>query len=183
MNALKNIKSILLALMLLGLSYGGQAEANKSGYRNCLKTKPIQFAGTIVDAVIATPALSTLKELVIQAKLVDALNGPGPLTVYAPVNAAFEAIPKDILDGIANDNGVLTSVLTYHVSAGIKDPRRLRIPAQVKTLQGQTVFFSFGKEPQINQSIAECRGVRTTNGIVWLIDSVLLPQFKISPGM
>jgi len=98
MNALKNIKSILLALMMLGLSYGGQAGANTSGYRNCLKTKPIQFAGTIVDAVIATPALSTLKELVIQAKLVDALNGPGPLTVYAPVNAAFAAIPKDILD-------------------------------------------------------------------------------------
>lgn len=181
MNALKSIKSIFLAMMVMGLIYGGSAEANRSGYINCLRTKPIQFDGTIVDAVLATPALSTLKDLVINAGLVDALNGPGPLTVYAPVNAAFLAIPEDIRTGIVSDDTVLTSVLTYHVSLGIRDPRRPRIPSEVKTLQGQTVFFSSAKQPQINQSIAACQGVRTTNGIVWLIDSVLLPQFKVSP--
>jgi uncharacterized surface protein with fasciclin (FAS1) repeats len=113
--------------------------------------------------------------------LVDALNGPGPLTVYAPTNAAFAAIPGAVLGAIGGDTAVLTAVLTYHVSAGIKDPRRPLYPLEVKTLQGQTVFFDFDKAPQINQSTASCQAVRTTNGIVWIIDSVLLPQFKISP--
>jgi uncharacterized surface protein with fasciclin (FAS1) repeats len=75
---------------------------------------------------------------------------------------------------------ILTAVLTYHVSPGLKDPRRPLRPLEVKTLQGQTVFLDsgLGKRPQVNQSTAKCQGVRTTNGIVWIIDSVLLPQFK-----
>jgi len=48
----------------------------------------------------------------------------------------------------------------------------------VTTLQGQSVFLEYDKGPQVNQSTAACEGVRTSNGIVWIIDSVLLPQFK-----
>jgi uncharacterized surface protein with fasciclin (FAS1) repeats len=103
--------------------------------------------------------------------------------VYAPTNAAFDLVPQALVDLLKSDpQGLLTAVLTYHVSKGIQDPRKPLYPKETATLQpqGQTVFLDYddGKGPQINQSTASCQGVRATNGVVWLIDSVLLPQFK-----
>ncbi len=74
---------------------------------------------------------------------------------------------------------VLPAVLTYHVSPGTVDPRRPLLP-EVPTLQGQTLFVEYEKRngPQVDQSKASCTGVRTSNGTVWVIDSVLLPQFR-----
>ena len=149
-----------------------------SDYRSCRKTKLTDFEGTIVDAAIATPALSTLKDLVIAADLAGALSGAGPFTVFAPTNDAFAKIPGAVLSAIGSDKATLTSVLTYHVTPGHTDPRKSLWPREVKTLQGQTLFLDYDKTPQINQSNATCQGVRTTNGVVWVIDSVLLPQFK-----
>jgi uncharacterized surface protein with fasciclin (FAS1) repeats len=137
------------------------------------------FPGTIVDAAIATPDLSTLVSLVVAADLVGPLSGKGPLTVYAPTNAAFGKVPAPLLGLIGGDPALLTSVLTYHVTPGTVDLRKAIAPMAVKTLQGQSVFVSHGKNgPQVNQSGAACKGVKTTNGTVWIIDSVLLPQFK-----
>jgi uncharacterized surface protein with fasciclin (FAS1) repeats len=165
--------------------YGGSAQATTgASYLQCLSTAPAHFNGTILDAVVQTCAakgqLCTLRDLVVAADLGGALSGPGPLTVYAPTDEAFAKIPADILTAIGGDNAILTAVLTYHVSPGLKDPRRPLRPVEVKTLQEQTVFLDsgLGKRPQVNQSNAKCQGVRTTNGIVWIIDSVLLPQFK-----
>jgi uncharacterized surface protein with fasciclin (FAS1) repeats len=72
----------------------------------------------------------------------------------------------------------LTAVLTYHVVAGPADPRTARTK-EVTTLQGQTLFIGFDKAKggAVNQSTADCTAVHTTNGTVWVIDSVLLPQF------
>ena len=164
------------AMAVFGMA---QAHATKGGeFKSCLKTPLVEFNGTIVDAAVATPALSTLTSLVINAGLVGALNGPGNLTVYAPTNDAFEKVPGALLTAIGSDNDVLTAVLTYHVVAGPGDPRRSPIPREVVTLQGQSVFLDSDRgEAQVNQSVAACQGVRTTNGTVWIIDSVLLPQF------
>lgn len=146
----------------------------------CRHAPLAQFNGTIVDAAVATPELSTLVQLVQAAGLVGALSGPGPLTVFAPTNAAFAKVPPALLNLIGGDTALLTSVLTYHVSPGQRDPRRSAFfPAEVPTLQGQSLFLEFESgKPQVNQSTAQCTGVKTTNGVVWIIDSVLLPQFK-----
>jgi len=160
--------------MLLGAAAG---HASAAGLQQCLKTKPVRFDGTIVDAALATPALSTLVNLVINAGLVDALNAPGNLTVFAPTDEAFGAIPGSVLDAIGSDVDILAAVLTYHVIAGKADPRRAVRPRKVETLQGQNVFLSFDGTAQVNQSNVSCQGVRTDNGTVWIIDSVLLPQF------
>lgn len=177
------IRKALLALAALGLAYGVPVHATDSGYLKCLKTPPVHFNGTIVDAVVQTckdtGQLCTLRDLVLAAGLAGALSGPGPLTVYAPTDEAFDKIDKEVLTAIGSDIPLLTTVLTYHVSLGIKDPRRPLLPKEEKTLlKGQTVFLDYDKKPQVNQSNASCKGVRTTNGIVWIIDSVLLPQFK-----
>lgn len=180
---MKSLLKTAFALAVTASLYGGPAEADSktgrplSGIAKCLRTTPVYFDGTIVDAAVATPQLSTLVDLVTAAGLVEALSGPGPLTVYAPTNDAFSKIPAEVLGVIGSDTSLLTSVLTYHVSPGLKDPRR-RVLKEIDTLQGQTVFLKYDGGPQINQSMAECMAVRTTNGVVWIIDSVLMPQFN-----
>jgi len=164
--------------------FSGVAKAGQFDYRayyRCAKTTLTHFDGTIAEAAASTEVLSTLYSLVGLAGLGDALSGPGPLTVYAPVNSAFAKIPAPLVDLlVSNPQDLLTKVLTYHVSSGIRDPRKYFYPTEVSTLQGQTVFLDYENKvgPQVNQSnLVSCKGVRTTNGVVWLIDSVLLPQF------
>lgn len=186
----KQLVSAAAALVLGAFALVGTAQAtgdNKpwgGGFKNygqCLKTKPIKFDGTIVEAALATPELSILADLVVTAGLVDDLSQPGNLTVFAPTDAAFLAIPPDQLDAIGGDTDVLTSVLTYHVVGGPVDPRRSIIIRKVPTLQGQNLFLSYNKNPQINQSNTSCQGIRTSNGTVWVIDSVLMPQYVQMP--
>lgn len=188
----KQLVSTAAALVLGAFALVGATQAEATGYKNpwgggyknygqCLKTKPVKFDGTIVDAALATPELSILADLVVDAGLADALSQPGNLTVFAPTNDAFLAIPSDLLDAIGSDPDVLTSVLTYHVVGGPVDPRRSIVIRKVPTLQGQSLFLSYHKNPQINQSNTGCQAVRTTNGTVWLIDSVLMPQYFPMP--
>ena len=164
--------------------------AQIKAFFECANTPAAKFPGTIVEAALATPELSALANAVVAAGLVDTLNGPGPFSVYAPINSAFEAIPDEILNGIlsvTDEDGNLVglqAVLTYHVANGKgfkKDPRRVfntRI-AQIRTVQGQQLFFSRDRKgTEINQSnLVSCQPVKATNGIVYLIDSVMLPQF------
>jgi uncharacterized surface protein with fasciclin (FAS1) repeats len=184
---MKNFKTKTTAIIvsvMLNLPLAGIANAhnlNVSQYVTCLRTSLTHFDGTIAQAAAATPELSTLYSLVGLAGLGEALSGTSKLTVYAPTNSAFDKLPAPLVDLLTADpKGLLTTVLTYHVSTGIRDPRRAFIPKETNTLQGQTVFLEYenGKGPQVNQSNVNCKGVKTNNGVVWLIDSVLLPQFK-----
>lgn len=164
------------ALFMLGAAQASAGSPSKN-YGRCLTTKPIKFDGTIAEAAIATPELSTLVDLVVAAGLDGALSAPGNLTVFAPTNDAFSAIPGPLLAAIGGDDDVLNSVLTYHVVPGRVDPRKSLVPREVTTLQGQTVFLGYDGNPQINQSNTDCQAVRATNGTMWIVDSVLLPQF------
>jgi len=177
--SLRHIGVAAVAALSVMATSAQASNVNLKSFLECRSTKLVNFPGTIVDAAIATPELSTLVNLVVSANLVGALSAPGNLTVYAPTNDAFGKVPAPLLGLIGGDVNLLTSVLTYHVSPGTADPRRNLIPHQVKTLQGQTLFVGYDKDgASVNQSVASCTGVKTTNGTVWLIDSVLLPQFK-----
>jgi uncharacterized surface protein with fasciclin (FAS1) repeats len=171
-----SFRPIALALSLATASLAAHAAPT---FAECRSTTAVNFPGTIVDAAVATPALSTLTSLVVAAGLADALAAPGNLTVFAPTNDAFGKIPAPVLGAIGGDVGVLTAVLTYHVVPGAADPRMAR-KKEVATLQGQTLFIGFerGTGAAVNQSTADCTAVHTTNGTVWIIDSVLLPQFR-----
>jgi uncharacterized surface protein with fasciclin (FAS1) repeats len=173
-----NMKTIILAgTTALAFAFGTAAQA-QSSMGQCLSTNIVQFDGTVVDAALATPELSTLVDAVVAAGLVDALNDADNITVYAPTNDAFGAIPGDIADAILGDIDLLTAVLTYHVSPGKTDPRRHVEALRRPTLQGQYVFYHrTGMEPHVNGAAVSCQGVNTSNGFVWIIDSVLLPVF------
>ena len=167
------------------LSFSGNASAQLAGpFYSCIKTDLVEFDGTVVDAAVATPELSTLVTAVTAAGLVDALATTEGITVYAPTDEAFGMVPASVLDALLADTNLLTQVLTYHVTAEPAwkaDPRRgsAANPRVVSTLQGQSLSVGFhpGGAPSVNQATADCTGVSTSNGVVWILDSVLLPQF------
>lgn len=173
-----SLAAISLATAVSAVPAMAQASTTKD-FLQCRSTSLTTFNGTLVEAAVATPELSTLVSLVQAANLVGPLSGKGPFTVFAPTNAAFAKVPAPLLSLLGSDVGLLSGVLTYHVTTGTVDPRRSLIPSQVKTLNGQTVYVGYDASgASVNQSTAACKGVRTSNGTVWIIDSVLLPQFK-----
>lgn len=171
-------KLAVAGTVALACTYGTAAMADASGQlAECLSTPMVNFDGTVVDAALATPELSTLVDAVVAAGLVDALNDAENITVYAPTNAAFAAIPGDITGALLADVPALTAVLTYHVTPNLEDPRRFVSPVRRGTLQGDVVFYQrMNSAPMVNNAEVSCTGVMTSNGYVWIIDSVLFPQ-------
>jgi transforming growth factor-beta-induced protein len=127
------------------------------------------------DLVVATEDLSTLKTAVEAAELESALQGVDPLTVFAPNNAAFAALPEGALEGLLADIPQLTAVLTYHVLAGTQlaadlDRRRLRHPE--RSLRHRDHSQGLVK---VNDATVIGPDVLASNGVAHVIDTVLLP--------
>lgn len=141
------------------------------------------FSGMAQDpaatAASNNPALSTLVTAVTEADLVDTLNGEGPFTIFAPANAAFEAIPADTLNAVLADQAQLTDILTYHVIAGEKMSSQDLIDAgSAETVQGgELTFTEEGDSLMVNDSATGvCIDVPTANATVHIIDAVLMPS-------
>ena len=140
------------------------------------------FSGMADDpaatAASNNPELTTLVSAVEAAGLVDTLNGAGPFTIFAPVNAAFDEIPAADLDGVLADEALLTSILTYHVVAGQMSGADLAAAGTVTTVNGAdlTITESDGALT-INgeEATVVCQDVPTANATVHLIDAVLMP--------
>jgi uncharacterized surface protein with fasciclin (FAS1) repeats len=131
----------------------------------------------VATAASNTPELSTLVTAVTKADLVDTLNSAQGITVFAPTNDAFAAVPKPTLDKALGDpKGLLTTVLTYHVVPGQLTPDQLA--GSHKTLQGDTIQISgSGEDFKVNgDSSVVCGNIQTANATVYLIDQVLLPK-------
>jgi uncharacterized surface protein with fasciclin (FAS1) repeats len=131
----------------------------------------------VATAASNTPELSTLVTAVKKADLVNTLNSAQGITVFAPTNDAFAALPKPTLDkALGNPKGLLTTVLTYHVVQGQLAPDQLA--GSHKTLQGGTIQVTgSGQDFKINgNSSVVCGNVKTANATVYLIDQVLLPK-------
>jgi uncharacterized surface protein with fasciclin (FAS1) repeats len=131
----------------------------------------------VATAASNTPQLSTLVTAVKKADLVDSLNTAQGITVFAPTNDAFGALPKPTLDKALGDpKGLLTTVLTYHVVPGQLAPDQLA--GSHKTLQGGTIQVSgSGEDFKVNgNSSVICGNIQTANATVYLIDQVLLPK-------
>src|SRR5215213_830472 len=131
----------------------------------------------VATAAANTPELSTLVTAVKQADLVNTLNSAQGITVFAPTNDAFSALPKATLDKALGDpKGLLTTVLTYHVVPGQLTPDQLA--GSHKTLQGDTLQVTgSGQDFTVNgNSSVVCGNIKTANATVYLIDQVLLPK-------
>ncbi|TQJ48614.1 fasciclin domain-containing protein [Phycicoccus sp. SLBN-51] len=137
------------------------------------------FAGMATDPVATAasnnPVLSTLVTAVGKAGLADTLNTAKDITVFAPTNDAFAAVPKATLDGaMADPKGLLTKVLTNHVVQGRLSPDQLA--GDHKTLAGTTITVEgSGEDFTVGKAKVVCGNVQTANATVYIIDGVLLP--------
>lgn len=128
----------------------------------------------LVETASETPGLSILVDLVAQAGLVETLKGDGPFTVFAPTNNAFRALPTGTLSMLARDIDALTEVLLYHVVADEILSQDLVDGALVTTVLGSDVSVSLNP-PMINDADIYTADILATNGVIHVIDSVLIP--------
>merc|ERR1712168_713316 len=139
--------------------------------------------GSVVDVVVKDQDFSTLLKAVQTAKLATTLSGNGPFTVFAPTNEAFAKLPPGVLDNLLKNVTALTDVLTYHVVSGTFYSQGLA-SGDVKTLEGKNVQVSVGDDGvMINTAKVIMADLSVTNGVIHVIDSVLIPpkmSFKLS---
>ena len=130
----------------------------------------------IVETAIADGRFTTLVAAVQAADLVDALQGDGPLTVFAPTDDAFAALPEGTVEALLADIPTLTDILLYHVVDGrllASDVLGLEFAA---TLQGSTVNFSLDNDKaMVNDAQIIITDILTSNGVIHVIDAVILP--------
>jgi uncharacterized surface protein with fasciclin (FAS1) repeats len=132
----------------------------------------------IVEVATAAGSFSTLLAAVKAAGLVETLQGEGPFTVFAPSDAAFAKVPKATLDALLADKAALKSVLTFHVVSGrvVAGDIVKANGAMPKTVNGQPLDIKVrdGKV-YVNGAQVVTADVQASNGVIHIIDSVLLP--------
>jgi uncharacterized surface protein with fasciclin (FAS1) repeats len=130
---------------------------------------------TIADTAAANPQLSTLSKLVADAGLTETLRGTGPFTVFAPTDEAFKAVPAKTMQELAANKEMLKAVLTYHVIAGKVMAADVKV-GNVKTVNGANLALGkAGTFVTVEEALVQQADVAATNGVVHVIDKVLLP--------
>ena len=132
-------------------------------------------ADPVATAASNNPALSTLVSAVQAAGLGDTLNSAQDITVFAPTNDAFAALPKETLDAaMADPSGLLTTVLTNHVVEGRLSPEQ--VAGEHETLGGGMITVTgSGEDFKVGAASIVCGNVQTANATVYIVDQVLLP--------
>ena len=133
---------------------------------------------TVVDVVVNSENHTTLEAAVVAAGLVETLNGDGPFTVFAPTDAAFALLPEGLIAQLLEDpTGNLTTILTHHVHSGNVLSTDLSNGMMVPTLAGTelTVNIMDGMV-QIDNANVSVADIETDNGVVHVIDAVLVPS-------
>ena len=133
--------------------------------------------GTIVDIAAGNEDFSTLVTAVTEAGLVETLSGEGPYTVFAPTNAAFDALPEGTLDSLLEDpSGALTEILQLHVIAGEVDSAAAAAAAGtcVETLGGEVKVEEVDGGLTIGGAPISTTDLEASNGIIHVIDAVIV---------
>jgi uncharacterized surface protein with fasciclin (FAS1) repeats len=175
----------LVAALLFSLAIPAMAQTVRVGGQPMFPTK------TIVANAVNSADHTTLVAAVKAAGLVDTLNSAGPFTVFAPVNAAFAALPAGTVDTLLKPENkpALTKVLTYHVVPGNYDSVKLRSmviagngKASLKTVEGDTLVIT--SNGLSNLSVTDSKGniaditiadVTQSNGVIHVVNHVLMP--------
>lgn len=134
---------------------------------------------TIVQTAVAAGSFKTLASLLTSAGLVDALNGAGPFTVFAPTDEAFAKLPKETLEALGKPEGkeLLTAILKYHVVSGRVFSDAAAKGATVATLEGRSVTTkSEGGKVMVGAATVVGADIDASNGVIHVIDTVLLPE-------
>jgi uncharacterized surface protein with fasciclin (FAS1) repeats len=130
----------------------------------------------IVDTAVAAGSFKTLVAALQAAGLVDTLKGKGPFTVFAPTDAAFAKLPPGTVEALLKDKAKLTKILTYHVVAGEVRSKDVK-SGMVKTVEGSSIEIKVNSSGvMVNNAKVEGVDVMATNGVIHIIDTVLIPK-------
>ncbi len=135
-------------------------------------------AQDIIDIASNNDDFETLTAAVKAAGLVDALQGQGPLTVFAPTDKAFSKLPSSVLQALLRpeNRDTLTNILTYHVAKGSLSSRAAITAGTTKTLNGKKITFMIDNgRMQAGEATVVASDLEASNGLIHVIDQVLLP--------
>lgn len=133
----------------------------------------------IVETAIAAGSFETLVAAVKAADLVETLSGEGPFTVFAPTDEAFAKLPEGTIAELLKpeNKDQLRAILTYHVVAGKVAAADVMKLEEAKTVQGGNVAITIGDDSvRVNDANVVKTDIKTSNGIIHVIDTVLLPS-------
>jgi uncharacterized surface protein with fasciclin (FAS1) repeats len=135
----------------------------------------------ICDTAVAAGNFKTLYAATKAAGLVETLNTKGPFTVFAPTDEAFAKLPKGTVDDLLKDLPKLTEILKYHVVNGAVPAADVAVHKNITTLQGQDVKvdaakWHLHKNIKINDANIIKADVKADNGVIHVIDKVLMPK-------
>ena len=131
----------------------------------------------IVETAVAAGSFKTLAAALQAAGWVDKLSGEGPFTVFAPNDEAFAKLPAGTVEALLQDTAKLGNILTYHVVPGKVMSSEVAGMSSAKTVQGQDVMIKMADGAVwINDSKVIQADIECTNGVIHVIDSVLMPQ-------
>lgn len=134
------------------------------------------FSQTIVDIAAGDETFSTLVTAVTEAGLVETLSGEGPFTVFAPTNEAFAKLPEGTLEMLLADVDLLTEVLTYHVVAGQVMAADVVGLSSARTVEGGVLNINVdGSTVMVNDATVTATDIEASNGVIHVIDSVIVP--------
>ena len=154
------LRSLLLALLALPLAASAQHD-------------------DIADIAAANDDFSTLVAAVLAADLVDVLKSDGPFTVFAPTNAAFARLGDDAIERLLRpeNRAQLTAILTYHVVPGRFAADRISALDELETVNGESLSLGV----RVDDAELVATDIRASNGIVHVIDRVLMPREMPAP--
>ena len=175
-NMKKTIIAIAAASVLLLSACGSDGSTSDTTVAAADETEMATEVGNIVAVAQGNPEFSTLVAAITAAGLGDALSGEGPFTVFAPTNAAFEALPAGLLEKLLlpENKEVLTKILTYHVVPA-KVMAADVAAGDVTTLEGSAFAITTEGGVKVNASNVTATDVPASNGVIHVIDAVLVP--------
>jgi transforming growth factor-beta-induced protein len=170
----------LMTAMLAVLAIGtiGCSEDDK----NPMSGNPTNPTKDIVEIATAAGNFKTLLAAAEEADLVDALKGAGPITVFAPTDEAFAKLPAGTVEALLADKDALTAILTYHVVPGAVTSDQVVKLSSAETLNGSdlTIAVTPDGKVKIDNAMVTMTDIKATNGIIHVIDAVLIPGSSAS---
>lgn len=131
----------------------------------------------IVDTAVAAGSFTTLAAALGAAGLVETLKGEGPFTVFAPTDAAFAALPAGTVEDLLKpeNKDKLVAILTYHVVPGMVMSTDLTEGMMAATVNGAEITVTLADGPKVNGAAISAADIKASNGVIHVIDQVILP--------
>ena len=163
---MKKLAVLVCALLLTTAAFAGDKQMKKADGKD------------IVDTAVAAGSFNTLAKALQAADLIDTLKGAGPFTVFAPTDEAFAKLPAGTLDDLLKPENKekLKAILTYHVVPGKVMAAQAMKLKSAKTVNGKDVTIKTeGGKVLINDATVTKADITASNGVIHVIDTVLLP--------